>query len=615
MNDFPEYPIELLAPARDLSSGQRAIDCGADAVYIGAGRFGARENAANSLQDIAQLCDYSHRFWARVYVTINTLLHDHELAAAVQLIQELYDLGADAIIIQDVGLLECDLPPIRLIASTQMHNQTAERVRFLQSVGLSRVILARELSFQQIKEIRQNTQVELECFIHGAICVGYSGQCYLSYSLGGRSGNRGQCAQPCRKLYTLQDADGKTIATNQHLLSLKDLNASEHLEVLLDAGVTSFKIEGRLKDTPYIMNAVSFYRQQLDRLIKIKQLRRSSSGASNIDFQPNLDKTFNRGYTDYFLKTRHKMAALDTPQFVGEPVGKITNVARDHILLDQKTCLHNGDGVSFFNEDGRLLGVSINQVLGPRIYPNRMLGLAAGVLLYRNHDHEFIRSLEKSRAQRRIKIAMIWQSVADGFQITARDEDGISVTVHHAGARQPAMNPEQALAQINRQLCKLGDSEFACDLVVCEKDDIFFLPLSVLNAIRRTLVERLLQERIEKMPRHRTRLTPYSSPYPLSQLGFRANVLNDKARQFYRRHGVEQMQPAAESGVDLLGETVMTCKYCLRYELDLCGHRLQKRGFTEPLYLVDAEQNRLQLLFDCSECVMHVILDQKGKEN
>ncbi len=614
MNESSNYAIELLAPARDLSSGQRAIDCGADAVYIGAGRFGARENAANPMPDIAKLCEYAHRFWARVYVTVNTLLYDHELPTAVQLIHELYNLGADAVIIQDVGLLECDLPPIRLIASTQMHNHTLERIRFLESVGLSRVILARELSLEQIKRIRQSTSIELECFIHGAICVSYSGQCYLSYGLGGRSGNRGQCAQPCRKMYTLQDANGKTIAQKKHWLSLKDLQAFADLPALLDAGVTSFKIEGRLKDTAYIMNVVSFYRRQLDDLIRTKGLHRSSSGRSIIDFQPDLNRTFNRGYTDYFLNNRQKMAAPDTPQFVGEPLGKIVKVEKDHIVLNSNSQLHNGDGVCFFNADGRLQGVNINRVDNQRIYPNRMADLQVNLFLYRNHDHEFIRSLEKSRAHRKISISFTWQTVEDGFRVKATDEDQISTTLYHHCEKQPALNPEQANAQITHQLCKLGDTEFNCDQITCNSETAFFLPLAALNGIRRRAIEQLRRERLAKMPRVTSRITANSVPYPQDRFGFHGNVLNEKARQFYRRHGVADIQPAAESGVNLLGETVMTCKYCLRYELDLCGNHLQKKGFAEPLYLIDEERNRLRLLFDCQECVMQVILDQKGKD-
>jgi len=611
MSQRQNYPIELLAPARDLSSGERAIDCGADAVYIGSERFSAREQAGNTLADIARLCDYAHKFWVRVYVAVNTLLYDHELAQAVDLIRDLYDMGADAIIIQDVGLLECALAPIPLIASTQMHNHTMERVRFLEQVGLSRVILARELSLEQIKAIRQETTIELECFVHGALCVGYSGQCYLSYALGGRSGNRGQCAQPCRKVYTLQDAHGKVIADHKHLLSLKDLNATSHLQALIDAGVTSFKIEGRLKDTAYVMNVVSYYRQQLDAIIAQQNLKRASSGISLPDFKPDINKTFNRGFTDYFLHQRDTVAALATPKFVGEALGKIDHLGNNYFTLKTSHRLIPGDGICFFDSGRRLQGTQIIQVQGEKNYPDKMQGLAIGLELYRNHDHAFLRSVEKSRTQRKIRLRMGWSETADGFRLQAWDEEDNTVSIDMPIDKVIADKAEQAQQQIRTSLTKLGTTDFICEQLTLNTDRHHFLPLSRLNALRRQLIERLVSERERCRIRHTARRAANEVPFPHTSLDYRGNVLNEKARAFYQRHGVVYLSAGAESGLDLTGEIVMTSKYCLRFELGLCGALLSQKGYHEPLVLIDEEQNRLQLRFDCHECTMNLILESR----
>ena len=402
--------VELLAPARDLCCGQVAIDCGADAVYLGAPRFGARQKAGNSLQDIAALVAHAHTYWARVYVTVNTLLYDDELPQAVRLIHELYDLGVDAVIIQDVGLLESGapwvLPPIALIASTQMHNHTPERVAFLEEVGFRRAILARELSLEQIRAIRARTSLELECFVHGALCTGYSGQCYLSYAIGGRSGNRGECAQPCRRKYSLVDADGRVLEPPRHLLSLRDLALDAELGALLDAGVTSFKIEGRLKDAAYVKNVVSWYRQQLDNALAERGLARASSGHSHVEFEPDVNKTFNRGYTTHFLHGRGEPSgAIDSPKMVGEPVGRVAAVQGDRFMLDTSLALHGGDGLTWFDAEGELTGTRVNaaEPVGGqvRVTVEDSAGVHPGLEIFRNHDHVFLRQVEQSRPQRR----------------------------------------------------------------------------------------------------------------------------------------------------------------------------------------------------------------------
>jgi len=418
---------ELLAPAQNLECGLAAIDAGADAVYIGAARFGARAKAGNSLADIEALAQHAHTYWARVYVTLNTLLYDDELPQAVRLAHQLHDIGVDALIIQDVGLLECDLPPIPLIASTQMHNHTPERVAFLEAVGFRRVILARELSLAQIKAIRQATTIELETFVHGALCVSYSGQCLMSYAIGGRSGNRGECAQPCRRVHSLVDGNGAVIVKDRHLLSLRDFNLSAHLGDLLDAGVTSFKIEGRLKEKTYVVNVVSAYRRALDRELAARDLAKSSSGRSSVDFTPDLNKTFNRGYTTYYLHGRAEPpGSIDTPKMVGEVVGEVVAVDRRSFrLAPGATELRNGDGLCFFDAEGVLQGTVVNAVNGSTITPNSMEHIRKGTRIYRNHDHVYLRQLEKSQPARTIAVQFTLEESPEGFTLTAEDEDGI----------------------------------------------------------------------------------------------------------------------------------------------------------------------------------------------
>ncbi|RPI51132.1 MAG: U32 family peptidase, partial [Chloroflexi bacterium] len=391
--------VELLAPARDLRCGQVAVDCGADAVYVGAPRFGARQRVGNSLEDIAALVAHAHTYWARVYVTVNTLLFDDELPQAVRLIHELYELGVDAVIIQDVGLLECDLPPIVLIASTQMHNHTPERVAFLEEMGFRRAILARELSLEQIRAIRARTSLELEFFVHGALCTGYSGQCTLSYAIGGRSGNRGECAQPCRRRYSLVDGDGQVLVPPRHLLSLRDLALGAELGELLDAGITSFKIEGRLKDEVYVANVVAWYRRELDGALAARGRPRSSSGQGRPAFEPDLDKTFNRGYTAYLVHGRGEPpGALDSPKMVGELLGNVVAVEGANFLLETAVPLHGGDGLCWFGPGQDLEGTVVNAVQPAaagrlRVTPEKMGGIRPGLPLYRNHDHAFLRQV------------------------------------------------------------------------------------------------------------------------------------------------------------------------------------------------------------------------------
>jgi putative protease len=604
--------IELLAPAKDGPTARVAIQCGADAVYIGADRFSAREAAGNAISTIREVTDFAHQYYARVYVTLNTLLHDRELPVAEKMIHQFYDIGVDALIIQDVGLLEMELPPLPLIASTQMHNATAEKVKFWEDVGFSRVILARELTLDRIRQIRSRTGIELECFVHGALCVGASGQCYMSYALGGRSGNRGQCAQPCRRLYSLKDQRGKLIAKDRHLLSLKDLNLSDHLEELIDAGITSFKIEGRLKDASYVANTVGFYRQKLDSILPRKGLPRSSSGTVRLGFQPNLEKTFNRGFTDYGLTgTVSSIASVDTPKSIGEYVGKVARVEESSFILESAHDLHNADGICFFDRQRNLDGTVINRVEGRRVYPQKMHGIHVGQEVYRNFDYAFSRKLAGRIAERKIRLSMLLDESEQGLALTGIDEDGNQATVEITRERQPAQKKEAARQTILTQLTKLGNTIFECPDLQLRMDDTYFLPVSRLNAAKRELVEQLLRVRQANRPRLAGQMRKNTVPYPEKHLTYLGNVLNEKARAFYHRHGVESITPAAESGLDLSGQVVMTTKYCLRKELGLC----QRNGSeaTESLVLEDEDGRQFELRFRCGPCGMEISLLPAGR--
>jgi collagenase-like PrtC family protease len=602
--------IELLAPARDLACGMAAINCGADAVYIGAPRFGARANAGNSLPDIETLVGYAHTYWAKVYITLNTLLRDDELPDALRLISQLYDMGVDGLIVQDVGLLECDLPPLPLIASTQMHNATPARVAFLEQVGFQRAILARELDLEQIAAIRRQTGLELECFVHGALCVSYSGQCYLSYALGGRSGNRGECAQPCRRCYSLVDGAGSPLVRDRYLLSLRDLNLSAHLAELLAAGITSFKIEGRLKDEAYVTNVVSFYRRRLDRVLQAGGWARSSSGESRIDFKPDVAKTFNRGYTTYYLHGRAEPpGAPDTPKMVGEAVGLILAVDGAAVELEGDILLRAGDGLCFFDETHTLRGTTLNAVRGRTLVPDKVEGMRKGTLLYRNHDHAFLSRLQKARAERRIPVRLRLEETADGFALLATDADGNAATGVLTAEKVVAEQPGRALAAVEQQLAKMGDTAFVCAGLEVAWSQACFLPFSALNALRRDALEKLAAVRAQNRPVLRRAAVKNSVPYPERQLTFLGNVLNRQAAAFYRRHGVLDIAPAAEAGMDMRGERVMRTRYCIKHQLGLCVRDQDRPPLHEPLYLVDEEGRRYRLRFDCAACEMEVVFE------
>ena len=601
--------IELLAPAKNLECGIAAINCGADAVYIGAPQFGAREAAGNSLKDIIELSNYAHKYWARVYATVNTLLYDSEIPQVLAMISELYQAGVDGLIIQDTALLECDLPPIPLIASTQMHNNTPEKVAFMGKVGIKRAILARELDLDQIRAIRKATDIELEFFVHGALCVCYSGQCYLSYALGGRSGNRGQCAQPCRKAYSLRNSTGRVLVRNKHLLSLRDLNLSEYLRDLIKAGICSFKIEGRLKDKAYVSNVVSYYRQKLDSILCEVGMRKSSSGISTIDFQPDVNKTFNRGYTSYFINGRkEKIGSIDTPKMVGERIGSIISAGKLGLKIDCTADLRAGDGICFFGKSGELCGTLVNGVKGGLVLADRVGGIPQGTVVYRNSDSEFLSRLNRARAERSIAIEMTLQNTADGLSLSIVDEDGNCASVSMCCDKIPAQKPEQALTNIEKQLLKVGGTEFVCSRISLKLMQTYFLPISALNSLRRSALDELRVVRNTNRPVEKAEVVNNNVLYPQSELTFEGNVLNRYAQRFYVRHGVKSIEPAAESGLDMHGRKVMTTRYCIRHQLGICPKFGKDPRAQEKLYLVDMEGNELELRFDCARCEMQVFL-------
>jgi len=605
----PSGALELLAPAKNADYGIAAIDHGADAVYIGGPAFGARAAASNGIDDIARLCDYAHRYAARVHVALNTLIADAELEAAQRLIWQVYEAGADALIVQDMGLLELDLPPIQLHASTQCDIRTPAIARFLQDVGFSQLVLARELTLAEIEAIARLTEATLEFFVHGALCVSYSGQCSISHALTGRSANRGECAQICRLPMTLADAQGGIIAARKHLLSLKDNDQSENLGALIDAGIRSFKIEGRLKDLAYVKNVTAWYRQQLDAAIACREgFRPAAQGRIQWHFTPQPEKTFNRGATDYFLHGRqHDIAAFDTPKFAGEPVGKVLRLAEDWFEIDGHAPLHNGDGLSFFTAGGELAGLRVNRVHGRRIYPaTRPAALSVGTVLLRNRDQSFVHSLAGKSAERLLAVDLRFELTPDGVALTLTDESGIAVTAGLTLAIEPARDAARMRATLGEQLGKLGNTMFRARTLTLVPDPPPFLTLAQINALRRAAVEQLIAARLQAWQRP-PRAQPVSPParYPATRLDFLANVLNEKARAFYRRHGVEVVARAFEAGEERGAVSLMITRHCLRFSFHLCPK--QVKGLKpEPMALVIGDE-KLSLRFDCRRCEMHVV--------
>ena len=643
--------LELLAPAKNLDCGIAAIDHGADAVYIGAPRFGARSAAGNSLEDISRLCDYAHPFGVKVYVTVNTILYDDELDDTRQLLQDLQSIGVDAVLVQDMGILELSSSFLfpRLHASTQTDNRTPEKVSWLRDLGFKRVVLARELSVEEISEIhREVPDVELEVFVHGALCVSYSGICYASQYCFGRSANRGECAQFCRMKFSLVDSEGREVEHDRYLLSLKDLNQSDHLQELIEAGATSFKIEGRLKDVGYVKNVTAAYSQRLNAIIRRypDKYRRSSSGECRYTFTPDLRKTFNRGYTTYFLHGRQPdIASFDTPKAIGEFVGTVKELRGDSFNVAGISSFANGDGLCFVNDDRQLEGFRANRVQGNRIWPYRMpRGIRPGVRLYRNSDQEFERVLSKPSSERRIPIRLALRAVEEGFELsllsssvecgvwsenssvaesahdgnltphstlhTPRNRMGIVPTIHIRAEHIQAQKPPHE--NIIRQLSKLGDTIYTCSGVDIPADFNYFIPNSLLSDMRRSMVDLLSRKEEGGMRKEnssasgnslRGNLVPRSSfllPRTYDH-PYLYNISNRLSQQFY---GTTE-----KTAYELKGGKgpIMQCRHCIRYSLGYCvKHGGQHPTWHEPLSLVLGDGRRFRLEFDCKHCQMNV---------
>jgi len=613
-----QHKIELLAPAKDLKCGIAAIAHGADAVYIGAQRFGARAAAGNSVEDIEQLCRYAHRYAAKVYVTVNTIIYDNELEDTRRLLDELKQAGVDAVLVQDMSLVPCS--PLPLHASTQTDNRTVEKVRWLRSLGFSRVVLARELSMAEIKAIHKAVpDVELEVFVHGALCVSYSGQCYASQYCFGRSANRGECAQFCRLKFNLEDADGNTIDRNRYLLSLKDMCRIDHLEQLVDAGVTSFKIEGRLKDVTYVKNVVAAYSTRLNQIIEKSggRLARASMGSATYTFTPNLKKTFNRGFTDYFLNGRTPdIASPDTPKAIGEFVGKVKEISRRGIRVAGTSVFANGDGLCYVNDERELEGFRVNRVENNLLIPAKTpRSLRVGMSLYRNNDQLFEHELQKHTAERKIPVSLVLGETDRGFslmvQVVGSEWDSPIVAMSFVDAeKQEAQTPQRD--NYKRLLSRLGDTPFVADSIEFEPSSFSrFIPSSVIAALRRDACERLEEEIAAAMHSHETINTdvetrPLTAP-PVTPLPYLYNISNRLAREFYEKCGAENTGEAFELRRPARNALIMQCRHCLRYSYGYCVKNGGKRPmWKEPLRLVLPDGRRFPLQFDCKNCQMNV---------
>ncbi len=573
-------PIELLSPAKDLEVGLAALNHGADAVYIGGPAFGAREKVGNSIADIAKLCDHAALFDAKVYVTLNTLLFDHELEQARKIAYDCWNAGVDALIVQDMKLLQLDLPPIALHASTQCDNLTVEKVKALEMAGFSQVVLGRELSLDEILEIRRQTTVPLEFFVHGALCVSHSGQCFLSQYIGNRSANRGACAQPCRLPWDLLDEEGKVLIKGKHLLCLKDMNNSANLEELLDAGITSLKIEGRLKDADYVKNITAYYRRQLDAIFERRpEYVQASQGRGVVDFEVNPEKSFNRGFTDYFLHGRQKnIESSDTPKSMGEYVGEVVwcNSVRMDVQTDK--VLHNGDGLCFLDDHRELVGIRADVVRGHSVSTNRPHGAHRGTAIYRNYDIEWQRQVEASNGSRRIPVDLVFSETASGYTFSARSGTGVEVSVSLDADKIAANNPEKAQENIRKKALQWGDTVFNPVSLELRFSQPYLIPAALIGEMRRRLAALLTERLIEDHRSHRVQ----RDRSVVSNLENTAPITFDK-------------EP---------GLTLMTCHHCIRFANGMCSKETGQKA--TPLYLRNGD-NTFRLDFDCRRCLMKVI--------
>ncbi|KFJ12195.1 hypothetical protein DR66_3007 [Delftia acidovorans] len=630
------HQLELLSPARDADIGIEAVNHGADAVYIGGPAFGARATAGNDIRDLQRLINHAHRFGSRIFITLNTILRDDELEAARKMAWQIYEAGADALIIQDMGLLELDLPPIQLHASTQTDIRTPEKARFLQDAGLSQIVVARELDLQQIAAVRAATdpaRTTIEFFVHGALCVAYSGQCYITHAHTGRSANRGDCNQACRLPYEVLDASGRIIAHEKHVLSMKDNNQSDNLRALIDAGVRSFKIEGRYKDMGYVKNITAHYRKLLDEIIEEREfsdtpLARSSSGSTTFSFTPDPDQNFNREFTDYFVNGRKDdIGAFDTPKTPGRAIGWVTKVGENFVEIEtssRDTELHNGDGLCYYDLQKELVGLQINRAESVdakkslwRLFPKDPIAgfkdLRKGLEVNRNRDMAWVRTLDKKSSDRRIGLWAELKETPDGFALTLTDEDGFTATAAIVQEHQAATDAARAEATLREQLGRFGATIFSVHDIGLQLSQPWFVPASALNQLRRDAVaalEAARQAGFVRLPRAMPVEPPV--PFPEDTLTYLANVYNQKAHDFYIKHGVKVMDAAYESKEEEGEVSLMITKHCVRFSMSLCPK--QAKGVigvkgtikAEPLQLINGKE-KLTLRFDCKPCEMHVV--------
>lgn len=622
-----DHQLELLSPAKTAEIGREAILHGADAVYIGGPAFGARHNASNPLEDIAALVEFAHRYRARIFVTMNTIMHDSELELARQQIWQLYEAGVDALIIQDMGLLEMDLPPIQLHASTQCDIRTVEKAKFLGDVGFSQLVLARELTVEQIRRIKAEVDTPLEYFVHGALCVAFSGQCYISHADTGRSANRGDCSQACRLPYTLSDGQGRVVAYEKHLLSMKDNDQSRNLEALVDAGIRSFKIEGRYKDMGYVKNITAHYRLLLDELLERRpEYARASSGNTRVLFTPDVDKNFHRGHTDYFaLGRQDDIGAFDSPKYIGVELGTVTRIGPDFIDLVTNAPMANGDGLNYMNKR-ETVGIQANtaQKLGEdgdgqnwRVFPNEVVkslaGLKVGTIVHRNRDHHWESALSKKSSERKVRVDLLLAEQPDGLRLSLRDEDGIETATSAVIALQPAQQAAQAESALRTSIAKLGNTMFEAGAVELQLSQPWFVASSAINALRRDAIAAHEAARLASWDRpQRKAAAEPPAVYPDQQLSYLANVYNEKARAFYHKHGVQLIDAAYESHEEPGEVSLMITKHCLRFSFNLCPKQakgvqgVQGQVKAEPMTLVSGNE-RYTLRFDCKPCEMHVV--------
>ena len=630
------HQLELLSPARDADIGIEAVNHGADAVYIGGPAFGARATAGNDIRDLERLIKHAHRFGSRIFITLNTILRDDELQGARDMAWQIYNAGADALIIQDMGLLELDLPPIQLHASTQTDIRTPEKGRFLQDAGLSQIVLARELDLKQIAAVRAATdpsRTTIEYFVHGALCVAYSGQCFISHAHTGRSANRGDCNQACRLPYEVMDASGRIIAHEKHVLSMKDNNQSDNLRALIDAGVRSFKIEGRYKDMGYVKNITAHYRKLLDEIIEEREfsdtpLARSSSGSTTFSFTPDPDQNFNREFTDYFVNGRKDdIGAFDTPKTPGRAIGWVTKVGENFVEIEtssRDTELHNGDGLCYYDLQKELVGLQINRAESVdakkslwRLFPKDPIAgfkdLRKGLEVNRNRDMAWVRTLDKKSSDRRIGLWAELKETPDGFALTLTDEDGFTATAAIVQEHQAATDAARAEATLREQLGRFGATIFSVHDIGLQLSQPWFVPASALNQLRRDAVaalEAARQAGFVRLPRALPVEPPV--PFPEDTLTYLANVYNQKAHDFYIKHGVKVIDAAYESKEEEGEVSLMITKHCVRFSMSLCPK--QAKGVigvkgtikAEPLQLINGKE-KLTLRFDCKPCEMHVV--------